>query len=121
MVIDDGPVHSLYAALFGTRRTFLSDRFLATTIGILSRLEDAFILIDENKQACIARFQTRPNSGSRFSMNATPGFIREFLADRTYSDIIAALCKHHSSSLIRCEDARVAHQRLQEAFDYRRI
>lgn len=113
VVVDDGPLHALYSALFGTRRTTLSDWFLGLTIRRLLKVQDTFVMISIEKDACVSNFRGRLNKGSRFNSASSEELVTKFLADTTYDDIIGAIRRKDSASLVRCADTAEARQRIE--------
>ena len=90
-VLDEGPLHALFIALYGTHETVFSRWLLPRVVHQLARHVDHYIYIDESKERCIAHFRSPGRTSARFNAEASDAVVDEFRADRTYDQILEAV------------------------------
>lgn len=110
-IVDEGPVHTLFGALFGTVATPVSNYFLKLVIRRLMKVENRFLFVDLPKSECIANFKNRTSPVSRFNHGTNDVLLKRFVADASYDDILLAISAINPGALVRCSSA-------QRAVDY---
>jgi hypothetical protein len=90
-VLDEGPVHSLFQALYGTDETALSRLWLRLVLGLLSRQIGSYFYLDTPKERCIDNFRQTGRTSLRFNANSSEQLIDEFRRDRTYEQLLSGL------------------------------
>lgn len=100
ILVDEGPLHSLFVTLYGTQPTRVSRQLLPIAVAILTRRVTAFTLIDTSKERCIKNFQSPGRTSARFNALAGQEEIETFLADSTYSEIVQVLREREATLII---------------------
>lgn len=90
-VLDEGPVHSLFQALYGTDETAVSRPLLRIVLRLLSRQVGSYIYLDTPVERCIENFRQTGRTSLRFNANSTTQFLNDFRRDRTYEQILDGL------------------------------
>jgi hypothetical protein len=113
-IVDEGAIHTLYSALFGSVRTAASGLLLKLVMPILLRSVDVVVFLDTPRQQCVTNFSRRQNS-SRFSGKSSRQLIQQFTADRTYDEIVDAVLACKPNALMRFTSRRAATDFLRQA------
>ena len=91
LLMDEGPVHGLFVALYGTRGTWISRHFLRRLVAVLARGVTRYIYIDAPIEECVRNFTNRVADTSRFARSSSEDEIEAFRNDRTYAEILTCL------------------------------
>lgn len=106
-IIDEGPMHAFYSALFGTRPTKLSKRFLELVVRRLMG-GHTFVLIEASKECCISRFRARTAESSRFNIATSSQVVALFLEDTAYDEIVSVMSRINADALRRFANTQSA-------------
>lgn len=90
-VLDEGPLHALFVAMYGTQETVLSRWLLSRVVRQLARRVDHYVYIDESKEQCIANFRRPGRTSARFNADSSAKAVEEFRHDRTYDQILESV------------------------------
>jgi hypothetical protein len=110
LALDEGPVHALFIALYGTRSTVVSRWLLRVVLSLLARRVDRFVFLDVPRERCVENFRRPGRSSARFNEASSPATIREFMADRTYDEILHALGKVAGDRLVVVDSVGAAYE-----------
>lgn len=106
-VVDEGPVHALYVAMFGTDESRASAVLLKSLLWVLARNVRAYLFLDVPAEACVTNFLSRDGI-SRFQRGSSDDLVAQFRADQTYSEIVAALRSVAPTKLLIAPDVTSA-------------
>ena len=90
-VLDEGPVHALYIALYGTSATRFSGVLLRAVLRTLASSVDHYVYMDTPKEQCISNFASPDRTSVRFNHQSGPAAIELFRRDSTYEEILGGL------------------------------
>lgn len=90
-LVDEGAIHALFISLYGTRRTWISNRLLLILVRRLSKPVGCYLLLDVPPASCVVQFSNRDVGSTRFHSKSTQKEIHEFTIDSAYSDIQRAI------------------------------
>jgi thymidylate kinase len=90
LLVDEGVVHGMFSAAFGSSSTAISRFFLRRIVRSLVRKEARFYFLDVDKETSAQRFLGR-RSNSRFSADMTEENRDTFFDDDPYQELITVI------------------------------
>ena len=90
-IIDEGPVHTVFSAFWGTKHSKISDFFLKATLRQCIDNDQCFILVEKTAIKCLESIAQRTFSVSRFHSKTCSSKLKEFGKDKTYEHIVKTL------------------------------
>lgn len=115
VVLDEGPVHALFATLYGTRPTVSSRLLLRLVVARLARRVDRYVHLDVPKDRCIENFHRPGRTSARFNDASSPGAVQEFLADETYAEVLGVLRRVARDRLVAVDSVADAYEAVYAA------
>jgi hypothetical protein len=100
MVLDEGPVHAVFIALFGTGETKVSRFFLRFLAHRLSRSVRAYLCLEIPMTQIMTNLEQRDEPRSRFNRHMSEREKSGLLADRSYGEILRELSNADSARMI---------------------
>jgi hypothetical protein len=118
MLVDEGVIHGVFSATFGTRSTSLSRFFLRRVVRRLVQQGARFYFLDVDKEACARRFEQR-TSGSRFSIGVSEQNRQFFLNDCSYREMVDVLRSHVPDAFVERRSSEEMVEKLISDFSER--
>lgn len=109
VVLDEGPVHALFVALYGTRETVLSRPLLRLALASLSRYVDRYLFLDIPKEQCIENFRRADRSSVRFNADSPDQAVEAFRRDETHRQIMDGLRRVAADKVVRVTSPAAAY------------
>lgn len=106
VVIDEGPVHCLAMALFGTESTWSSRCLLRLTIRLSFGEWVGLCVVNSQKQECLRRWQQRCAQDSRFDAEAPVQLREQFIRDNNYREVLRWFTEWSGKPVMIARDAR---------------
>jgi hypothetical protein len=116
VVVDEGPMHSLFSCLFGTRTTLFSRFLLRLVVRQLMTCVDVFVLIDIEKESAVRRIRHRTHGASRFNSSTDRATVFRFIDDVTYHELLRTISTVRPSALLSCSSASEAFDQIMSRF-----